>query len=227
MKDWFRVDEDLDRTLLSFDEYQRLKMVGDLINGFKEDGLMILDVGGGMGNLEYFVPNHKVVVADKLNGIDGIDLPHPDGDFDVSVSIDTFEHVPAEERERFIEELIRVAKDRIYLATPTKQAEEAERFIHALTKDPYLEEHIRHGLPDSTELESYLGNTGREYRTYKNGYLGSWFGMLLLRHFGPKEILPFINRFYNQNFYGDDHNAPTYRVIFEIIKDRSQRLEDS
>ena len=219
MKDWFRIDEGLDKTLLSFDEYQRLKMVGKLINDFKSDGLTILDVGGGVGNLEHFVAGHRVVVADKgINQINGIDLPYQEANFDIAVSIDTLEHIPAEEREEFIAELIRVAKDRIYLAAPTKEAEEAEKFIHALTKDPYLEEHIRCGLPDSQEIEHYLENKGLKYHSYKNGYLGSWFGMLLLRHFGPKEMLPFIHRFYNQNFYEYDHNTPTYRVIFEIIK---------
>ncbi|HAV43202.1 TPA: hypothetical protein DCX15_04230 [bacterium] len=219
MQNWFSIDEGLDETLLSFDEYQRLKMVSDLINNFKKSGLKILDVGGGVGNLEHFAPEHRVVVADKMTtGIDGTDLPYPDRDFDVSVSIDTLEHIPSKERKRFIEELIRVAKDRIYLAIPTKEAEEVERFIYELTKDPYLEEHIRHGLPDTKEVESYLQDRGLEYHTYKNGYLGSWFGMLLLRHFGPKDTLPFINRFFNRSFYEYDHSYPVYRIVFEIIK---------
>lgn len=216
MKDWFRVDG-LDETLLSFDEYQRLRMVSGLINSIRREGLTILDVGGGVGNLEYFVPGHRVVVADKgVNGIDGRDLPYKDKEFDISVSIDTLEHVPKGGREAFIGELIRVARRYVYLATPTDSAAEVEGFIHTLTKDPYLEEHIRQGLPDIEMVESYLKNKGLEYRTYKNGYLGSWFGMLLLRHFGPKEMLPFINRFYNQNFYEYDHSQPAYRIIFEI-----------
>lgn len=219
-RDWFKVNGELDPSLLSFDEYQRMRMIGDLINRFRKEGLRILDVGGGVGNFVYFVKGHEVEVADRrTTEIDGLSLPYEERGFDVVVSIDTLEHVAGEDRERFLDELIRVARYRVYLGVPTKEAEETERFIHTLTKDPWLEDHIRYGLPTREEIEGYLKKRGLSYNLYPNGYLGSWFAMLLVRHFGPKDFYPLINRFYNQNFYSHDHNLPTYRVIFEIIKD--------
>lgn len=220
MMDWFSVNGELDPTLLSSDEYQRMRMVGDLVNDFKKEGLRILDVGGGVGNIVHFLKGHDVVIADKkTTGINGLSLPYDEMGFDVVISIDTLEHIPRNERERFMDELLRVARYRVYLGVPTREAEEVEKFIHTITKDPWLEEHIRLGLPKMEEIEEYLNKKGLHYNLYPNGYIGSWFGMLLVRHFGPKGLYPLINRFYNRNFYPHDHHLPTYRVIFEIIKD--------
>lgn len=68
----------------------------------------VIDVGG-VGRLKAFLTSdHVITDANIKDGIDGCNLPWLDSHFDISISIDTLEHV--NDKPRFISESMRVSK---------------------------------------------------------------------------------------------------------------------
>lgn len=149
---------------LPFDIFCRHKTVAKLIGNQEGE---ILDVGGGVKGLNRFVKN-KVVVSNLKEGdvlADGRALPFADNSFALVTSIDVLEHIPPQDREKFVSELKRVAKKRVILSFPlgTKAHIRAEKELKDFLKKrgeevDYLEEHIANGLPTLKELEKILKN---------------------------------------------------------------------
>ena len=149
---------------LPFDIFCRHKTVAKLIGNQKGE---ILDVGGGVKGLNRFVKN-KVVVSNLREGdvlADGRALPFADNSFSLVTSIDVLEHIPPQDREKFVSELKRVAKKRVILSFPlgTKVHIRAEKELKDFLEKKgeevgYLEEHIANGLPTLKELEEILKN---------------------------------------------------------------------
>lgn len=129
----------------------------------------LLDVGGNRGELAAFMPGTEVITI-NVHGedadfhFDGEALPFDDRSFEVAVSLDVLEHIPAEERRRHVEELTRVARRRVVLCCPlgTPEHVAAERelasWYASLTGGDhrFLAEHIQRGLPTEAELRALL-----------------------------------------------------------------------
>ena len=86
---------------LPFDQYQRYRLVMDLLDEVRGDArtLRILDVGGRTALLRSFLPDDEVVLVDveasDEPGLvlgDGSALPFADGAFDAVLAFDTLEH---------------------------------------------------------------------------------------------------------------------------------------
>ena len=150
--------------LLPFDIFCRHKTVAKLIGNQEGE---VLDVGGGVKGLNRFVKN-RVVVSNLKEGdilADGRALPFADNSFSLVTSIDVLEHIPPQDREKFVNELKRVAKKRVILSFPlgTKTHIRAEKELKDFLEKKgeevgYLEEHIANGLPTLKELEKILKN---------------------------------------------------------------------
>lgn len=134
----------------------------------------LLDVGGNRGELAMFMPGTEVVTInmhgeDADHHFDGDRLPFADDSFDVAVSVDVLEHIPAGQRRRHVEELARVARDRVVLCCPLGTLEhtaaegELLRWFTDLTgaEHRFLAEHIERGLPTESELRGLL-DCGRD-----------------------------------------------------------------
>lgn len=149
---------------LPFDIFCRHKTVAKLIGNQEGE---VLDVGGGVKGLNRFVKN-RVVVSNLKEGdilADGRALPFADNSFSLVTSIDVLEHIPPQDREKFVNELKRVAKKRVILSFPlgTKTHIRAEKELKDFLEKKgeevgYLEEHIANGLPTLKELEKILKN---------------------------------------------------------------------
>jgi len=116
---------------LPFDQYQRYRIVSDIINKYRKPGqtFRILEVGASYGcNLKKFLSTDTIYF---------MDIDYPDeyrnveyylvGDFtkikftesyDFIVSIDTYEHIPTVDREIFIDRLIEGSIIASILAAP-------------------------------------------------------------------------------------------------------------
>jgi len=145
-----------------FDVFSRHKIVSLFVNDAED---RILDVGGGVNGLSHFVKNEVIVSNLNVGDIiaDGKNLPLADNQFDIVTSIDVLEHVPKKDRQRFINELLRVAHKKVILSTPlgSDAHNKAEGKLLAYmeskgSNSDYLKEHIKNGLPTKKELEKYF-----------------------------------------------------------------------
>jgi DNA repair exonuclease SbcCD ATPase subunit len=227
---------------LPFDQYQRYKIVEELV-GMIRDGrrLRVLDVGGHPGFISIFLPEDETFILDTLpaegpNYVqgDGARLPFQNDSFDLVVSIDTLEHIPPDQRLRFLEEQLRTSKNYILLAAPFEDenislAEQIvnEFFIKRIGHpNDSLEEHFANGLPALRETLSFFDQRGVQHLEIPNGYLYNWLIMMMALPAAQalpesEELVARINRFYNQNLYVSDNRQPCYRTVILASKRHS------
>ena len=212
-----------DPTVLNLEMYARFKLVADRINALGDDPFRILDVGGREWLFSAFLPGHRVTVADlETTGVDGRALPFPPRSFDVVTCHHVLEHIPAGDRPTLLAELVRVAKRRVYLTGPfsdTPFAAEIDHFLSRLAPDnPYLQEHIRLGLPSLAEVEAWLRDRGLPFTVEPITRCNSWLLALVvsaLQHVKP-EACREVNRYYNSRLQEFDRAEPAYQRLVEI-----------
>jgi SAM-dependent methyltransferase len=226
---------------LPFDQYQRYQVAADLVALLEIPSVRpVVDVGGGPGFVEGFLPDRDAVVVDvegKHPGrfviATGARLPFADRAFGVGLALDTLEHVPADDRPAFLSELRRVS-DVVILSAPFAHPSVmlAEAALHEFVLQrfggpfPTLEEHADHGLPDLDETVSAMAVAGWATATLASGYLPRWLGGMLLHHeFLAMGIpaLPSLHAFYNATISRSDCRAPAYRQV--VIGAREMPVE--
>ena len=218
---------------LPFDQYQRYRLVADILNEVRPKGrtLSILDVGGRTALLRQFLPSDDVTAVDlemsDEPGLilgDGSRLPFQDGSFDVVAGFDTLEHVPPARRTAFVDECARVASRWVVLIGPyaSKRVNEAEeRLVDFLreklkTEHRYLNEHRSHGLPSLKGVEGTLHKHGLQTTCIGQGNLDRWLGLMCLELYLDADpclrpVATRFFRFYNQTLYSSDHGGDMYR----------------
>ncbi len=218
---------------LPFDQYQRYRLVSDLIEEVRAPGerLHILDVGGRTALLREFLPDDTVRLVDleasKESGLvlgDGSRLPFRSDTFDVVCGFDTLEHVPPQRREAFVAECTRTSKRLVILAGPyrTPEVDEAEELLRGFMQDKlglvhrYLEEHRGHGLPVRAEVEAHFQGHGARTRSFGHAGLERWLALMCMEMYmdadpGLRPIAARFFRFYNERLYASDHAQPVYR----------------
>jgi hypothetical protein len=221
---------------LQFDQYSRQKMVLELINTTRtKDSLKILDVGGHLGKTEDFFLNDKVTIVDlydvkkkNYKKANALDLPFDDGQFDVVVSFDVFEHIRDEDRETFIRESLRVSNDIFVLAAPfdTDMVSAVENDANTFYKElyhkdhPWLTEHIENGLPKLDRTKKFLDKNRINYEIFSSNNVFLWkimMGFMFVCGDSRLNMLSEqVNRYYNEHKDKlGDHTEPSYRkVIF-------------
>jgi len=202
----------------------------------------ILDVGGRNGRLGLFLDEgdeHTILdlrEGDEPNLIvgDGTDMGmFADGEFDVVVSGDVYEHIVPEKRARFVQEAFRVSKDLVILAAPFDRpgVHEAEVMVNdyfkkQLGKDhEWLLEHIENGLPDEAELQQVISAAGYQHQILPSNDLDNWVLLQLLifysYSYGVSDDL--INRFYRSYnrdlFHVEDFRLGSYRQVYVMSKE--------
>ena len=129
--------------------------------GFPQ-GTTILDVGGGDGALAWYLKqagaDWQVVLVDpETTGGDGLNLPFEDNSFELVVSVDALEHIPADSREQFLKELCRVTRKGLFIHYPEARSMPAQRLAHSLhPNDQFIREHVEFVLPSTKEVVQQL-----------------------------------------------------------------------
>ena len=236
-----------------FDLYQRNRdiqeIVGIIARETGKERLKILDVGGFRIDAEdrdnlllrEFLPQHEIVSLDLVDSFipgyvrgDGTQLPFKDKTFDVVVTSDVYEHVPAEERKKFLESLVRVATNFVILGAPFYSEKNAlaenilfeyiRKVLHA--EQEQLKEHIENRLPDAKEFKGFLEERGLDYTCFHSGHLHSWLLMMMVKHYmmtipGSDRLHTMLDRFYNMSCYKSDHRETGYRKVFVVAKEKA------
>ncbi|MBU4311164.1 MAG: methyltransferase domain-containing protein, partial [Candidatus Omnitrophica bacterium] len=224
---------------LSFDIFQRYKAIEEIVNRLRnKKRLRVLDIGGGRGDIKYFLPNDDVIIFDKhakegkgYRSGDALRLPFKKSSFDVVVSSDVLEHILPEKRKRFLDEHFRVSRDVVIVGAPFdgRNVNLAEKILHRFILDKYrikygiLEEHLKNKIPNLDKTTRVFNNKGLSYAVLPNGYLYNWLFMILVNFhlewmdMSPR-LLQRINEFYNRNFYHSDNKNPSYRKIIVTSK---------
>lgn len=164
--------------MMAPDTYERHVIIADLAG----DPKSVVDVGGNRGEMAIFLPRAAVTTVNMPGEeadvtFDGNTLPFPDGSFDLAVSVDVLEHIPAESRQRHFEELLRVTRTRVIVSCPYGSPGhiDAERdlidWYRATTGKGhrFLEEHLERGLPTGEELGRLAATGGHRSQVRFHG----------------------------------------------------------
>ncbi|MFC8192698.1 class I SAM-dependent methyltransferase [Cellulomonas sp. NPDC057328] len=228
---------------LPFDQYQRYATAARVVDALGgSHGRTMLDVGGGPGFLELFFPGAQVAVVDRYGThegnfvvADGAQLPFADASFDIVLTLDTLEHIPAQYREAFLAECHRVARDYVVLSAPhaTEGVELAEQALQAFVTARFgevfgtLQEHIDNGLPRIEETVAALAADDWAVGVLPSGYLPRWLLGMMFHHEMLASGMPeldAVNRFYNERQSLSDNAAPSYRHV--VVASRTRSLEE-
>lgn len=223
---------------LPFDHYQRYQLISAIINQIFSHPGSVLDMGGSLGYLSLFLPNHAVTVLDVVSEdspcaqvYDGQCIPFDDDAFDVVVSIDTLEHIPAAMREHFLSEMVRVSRTIVIVCCPFQETyvAEAEKIVqnfltvYLQKSDHFLDEHQLYGLPSRENVRNYLLRQTMPCYEIPNGFLPRWTGMQLASFtlsLYPEmaDGLRQFNTVYNNQPQRDDNKEPSYRYALVAKK---------
>ena len=237
---------------LPFDQYQRYKLVSDIIDKFrtKERKFKILDVGAGFEeNLKKFLPFDDIYCLDKEYPPE---YSHKEyfikGDilmmefiekYDFVVAIDVYEHISQIDRKKFIDILIPLSDIATIIAAPFDQDEvrKCEFFANEVYRNSHgsdhiwLKEHISNGLPSLSHTIKIFENNNLNCVRIPNGYLPRWFEMIstyLMTENNTQfsQIMSELYEFYNIHYYPYDNKDPAYRQILIISKDKLPNFSD-
>ena len=145
----------------------------------------ILDVGSGSHGCGDYIPLNFVgcdikfrgVTSQKLVPVIGSSehLPFKSSAFEIVVSCDTLEHIENQERERVIQELVRVASEKIIIACPCNtDAANCDRkiaswykFVHRKYPD-WLLEHLKNEMPSEKQISQILAKSHLDFHIIDN-----------------------------------------------------------
>jgi hypothetical protein len=220
---------------LPFDQYQRYRLVADLLDRLREGDrpLQVLDVGGRTAVLRDFLKQDAITLVDmeasgekRLVLGDGCLLPFQDESFDVVAAFDTLEHIRPARRKKFVRECWRVTRKWTVIAGPyrTGPVEAAENTLERFMSKKlrvdhrYLREHIEYRLPLRAEVESQLAGLGGEVLSVGHGNLDRWLALMCMSMYMDSDahlrsLAKRFFRFYNKHLYSSDHASPVYRHV--------------
>lgn len=205
--------------------------------------LAILDLGGYNGAARELLNDNVTILDvfedDKLEDyikVDSVNIPKPDNSFDIVISTDVIEHINRDDRAKFINEAVRVAKYGVVILAPfdhgdgevTREELYADSMYQGETGDGYiwLKEHREYGLPKRSWIEKFLKNKGVSYARASHTSLRLWGDLIVNGFFFADNIyqvdkksgnlLRKMNNIYFDEVAAVDFPENGYRTIYVI-----------
>lgn len=193
-----------DPETMNHNQYFRFKTLADELNR-KCNGkpYSVLDVGGGMGELATFIPEASYcLVEPDVNGISGTALPFEDKAFDFVVSCHVLEHIPIEERNLFLDQLISKSKKGLILLNPFYvEGLNVDKIAYDVTGAEWAKEHLECTLPYIEDIEKYAVLNNLQLEIKPNGTLTTTLALVFMDYFQSKAGLLTdywqVNTFFN------------------------------
>ena len=199
--------------------YFRLKsLANEIIRRSNSTTCSVLDVGGGSGALAAFIPEYSYCLAEPTaNGISGTDLPFADRSFDLVVSCHVLEHIPPDDRELFLDQLLSKASSGVILLNPFEVPKtlvtERLQLVIDVTQAAWAREHLDCRLPKIEDIESYAAARGLRVATRPNGTLTTSLAFVFIEYFaglaGAADEKSKVDAFFNKH-YEDILDSDTY-----------------
>ena len=177
-----------------------------------DPSISVLEVGSGAYGIATFLdrpvlgvepsPVEPMVQGLTIQQASINDLPFSDCEFDVVVCVDVLEHLAADARIPAIMEMLRVAKRKLIFSCPVRYYGELGEYELASWFDrrygaapDWLQEHLKHGLPDVAELIQAVAGLGLTFDVFGNEGMFQHFGSILLDYeFSlTQALLPYHN----------------------------------
>lgn len=235
----------IDLLRMPFDQFGRYQIIAEVVNGLRTRlgvaRLRILDVGGYQVDerfgerlpLTVFLPEDEIAALDTIPSDlpnyyqgDGTAMPFEDGAYDLVVTADTLEHIPAALRQKFVAELSRVSRYGVALVAPffSPETELAEivldRYFMAELryKHPFLQEHRDFGLPRVDQTVAWFAEQGCVTADFPSGYVHSWLEMMVLRSLlwrltEDDSLVGTLEEYYNRVLFPIERREPAYRHL--------------
>jgi O-antigen biosynthesis protein len=224
---------------LPFDQYQKYRMVADVVERLREDAgpLRILDAGGEQDVLRGFLPEDRVTVLDPRAAEEGAAaLPYEEQAFDYAVSVDVYGRIEPGARDEHLLELRRVSQRGVLLAAPfdSDVVRGAERVAHEFRRalhradDVGSLQYAENGLPMLEDAQRFFEESEDTVFVLPIGYVPHWLAMTCLASYGSKldgdldGILKHLNAFYYESIYKLDNAEPSYRHVLVSLKEPAQ-----
>jgi hypothetical protein len=171
------------RYLYGMDSLERHRAMAAVIREALPANSTLLDVGGETNircnHLGRFLSGYPISTVNVTRASDvsyeGDRLPFPDKSFDAVVSLDTAEHVPRKDRQKWIQDFFRVAKQRVIICAPlgTEYQSGVDKELNDMFREMfgkehhYLSEHVACTLPDLAEIKEWVGT--RKHKLFFDG----------------------------------------------------------
>lgn len=234
----------------SFDRFGRYSHVWEFRQTIPiPAGARILDVGDPYGVIGRLFPaDHTASVDFLVEPFDGdaghshlvgsgTALPFATSSFDLVVSHDALEHVPADLRLAFLDELVRVSRGPVLVVAPFLDARtvQCEEVVNAYYTARFgsgihqLEEHRSEGLPDLRVVRAWADDRGLAMSSHGDGWLYAWLTFMLVKAHLVSEQLGDVDRrmdiAFNEHLRNLDSRAPHYRRVITIGRDSTADAE--
>ena len=160
----------------------------------EDQPISIMDVGGGNGLLAQFLPENAeyCLVEPTVNGLDSNVLPIPKKKFTVVAACHVFEHIPFDERSKFLDKLCDQADNSVILANPfeTDKGIDEKRLelFWEITKAMWAKEHIECSLPTLRAIKEFAKARNKSISITPSGTSALSAAMVFVEYFGKKAL---------------------------------------